>query len=65
MSKKVTIMTDKEFEKKLSRLAEKIQERKKLGHDYNANTNYLVGRVTGVGAPFYTPEQLRKIFDLT
>lgn len=65
MSKKVTIMTDEKFQEELEKIEKLLKEdQEEFDSDYNGRTHFLIGCVTVEEGPLYTPEQLRKIFDL-
>ena len=60
---KVLFYSNKEFEERLERIKKSLNEDTKKGDSY-ARYPYLVGYVTAITEKAYTPEQLRRIFDL-
>lgn len=60
---KVLFYSNKEFEERLGRIKKSLNEDTKKGDSY-ARYPYLVGYVTAITEKAYTPEQLRRIFDL-
>ena len=60
---KVLFYSNKEFEERLERIKKSLNEDTKKGDPY-ARYPYLVGYVTAITEKAYTPEQLRRIFDL-
>ena len=59
---KVLFYSNKEFEERLERIKKNLNEDTKKGDP--SRYPYLVGRVTAITEKAYTPEQLRRIFDL-
>lgn len=59
----LTFYSDKEFEERLERIRKILNEDTKKG-DLYTRYPYLVGCVTASTEKAYTPEQLRRIFDL-
>lgn len=59
---KVLFYSNKEFEKRLERIKKNLNEDTKKGDP--SRYPYLVGCVTAITEKAYTPEQLRRIFDL-
>ena len=60
---KLTFYSDEEFEERLERIKKSLNEDTKKGDSYTRYP-YLVGYVTAITEKAYTPEQLRRIFDL-
>lgn len=60
---KVLFYSNKEFEERLERIKKSLNEDTKKSDSY-ARYPYLVGYVTAITEKAYTPEQLRRIFDL-
>lgn len=56
------LMTQKEFELHLKETKEELDKNTPEFKEYR--TFWLIGRVTSETSPVYTPEQLKKIFDL-
>lgn len=59
---KVLFYSNKEFEERLERIKKSLNEDTKKGDP--SRYPYLVGCVTAITEKAYTPEQLRRIFDL-
>lgn len=59
---KVLFYSNKEFEERLERIKKNLNEDTKKGDP--SRYPYLVGCVTAITEKAYTPEQLRRIFDL-
>ena len=59
---KVLFYSNKEFEERLERIKKSLNEDTKKGDP--SRYPYLVGYVTAITEKAYTPEQLRRIFDL-
>lgn len=59
---KVLFYSNKEFEERLERIKKNLNEDTKKGDP--SRYPYLVGCVTAITEKDYTPEQLRRIFDL-
>lgn len=57
-----TSLTEEEFRKKLEDYREAL---KKIRRDPEYRTMYLVGQVCAETEPIYTPDQLKRLFDLT
>lgn len=55
--------SNKEFEERLERIKKSLNEDTKKSDSYTRYP-YLVGYVTAITEKAYTPEQLRRIFDL-
>ena len=59
---KVLFYSNEEFEERLERIEKSLNEDTKKGDP--SRYPYLVGYVTAITEKAYTPEQLRRIFDL-
>lgn len=63
VAKMLLFYSNKEFEERLKRIKKSLNEDTKKGDSYTRYP-YLVGCVTAITEKAYTPEQLRRIFDL-
>lgn len=62
VAKMLLFYSNKEFEERLERIKKNLNEDTKKGDP--SRYPYLVGCVTAITEKAYTPEQLRRIFDL-